>query len=74
MALTGARPVRVRKSPALVERERCAAYVEGRARAASQLLAEGKVSAETVDHVARVVALVAEDLRAGFHLDGGANG
>lgn len=60
----------IKKSPRLVERERCAAYVEGRARAASQLLAEGKISAETVDHVSRVVRLIADDLRQGFHLQG----
>lgn len=67
--MTDAKPS-PKRSPRLVERERCAVYIEGRARAASQLLAEGKVSAETVDHVARVVALMADDLRQGFHLQG----
>lgn len=63
-----------RKSPRLIERERCADYVRRRAGAASQLLAEGKISAETVDHVSRVVALIADDLMAGFHLQGRARG
>lgn len=52
----------------LAERAACCAYLESRAASYSTLVAAGKVSVETVDHVARVVALIAGDLRGEFHL------
>ena len=62
------RTTKPRKDKVLAEREACAAYIEGRAGGYSNLLSEGKVSSETVDHVARVVALIGDDIRNGFHL------
>ena len=52
---------------ATAERKACADYVRARAKAASMLLAQHKCSAETADHVGRVVALVADELEQGFH-------
>lgn len=54
----------------LAEREACCAYLESRASAYPSILAAGRISAEVVDYVARVTALIASDLRNEFHLTG----